>query len=90
MQKVTKLPIGLGMNHTEQEIAACQLWNTIIESGKDATAWMPVEGRDPDLFSTNWESGRSLLGSGFIEVSGDSVRLTQKAVDLIEKFVSEQ
>ena len=77
------------MNHTEQEIAACHLWNAIIESGKDATAWMPIEGRNPDLFSTNRESGHSLLGSGFIEVSGDSVRLTQKAVDLIVKFVSE-
>ena len=90
MQKVTKLPIGLGMNHTEQEIAACQLYNACIDAGVDATAWMPIADRNHDLFATNRESGHSLLGSGFIEVSGESVRLTQKAVDLIVKFVSEQ
>ena len=88
MQKVTKMPIGLGM-HLEQEIAACQLYNAALETG-DPLAWMPIEGRNPDLFSINPETRLSLLSSGLIEVSGDVVRLTSKAVSLIEKFVAEQ
>lgn len=89
MQKVTKMPIGLGMNHLEQEIAACQLYNAAIEAG-NLWAWIPVKGTNPDLFSENRETGKSLLGSGFIEVENDLVRLTTKAIELIQKFVSEQ
>ena len=31
MQKVTKLPIGLGMKKIEQEIAACQAYNHCVD-----------------------------------------------------------
>lgn len=34
MKKVTTLPIGLGFNHLEQEIAASHVWNGHIESSE--------------------------------------------------------
>jgi hypothetical protein len=84
MQKVTKLPIGLGMKRLEQEIAACQAYNHCVDQGISPLSWIPIKGRSQDLFAD------IMVNAGFIEVSDDSVRLTQKAVDLIEKFVSEQ
>ncbi len=39
MQKITKMPIGLGMNHLEREIAACWVWNELIEADINPGGW---------------------------------------------------
>ena len=81
------MPIGLGMNHLEQEIAACQFWNVLIDAGQYASAWRPVsECQNRDLFAVNPETGASLEGGGFIEIEGDRVRLTEKAIIMLSRF----
>ena len=90
MKKITKMPIGLGMNHLEQEIAACHAWNSLIDQGLNSDAHLPIVGRNPDLFATNRETGLSLSGSGLIEVSDEMVRLTPKAIELLKKFSENQ
>lgn len=87
------MPIGLGMNHLEQEIAACQLWNRNIEDGKPAETWIELaDYPDSELFAKNLQTGYSLENSGFLEIDKQSekFRLTAKAVALLEKFTENQ
>ena len=61
MNKVTKLPIGLGMNHLEQEIAACHLWNRNIRENVTPDAWVGIqEFAGGDMFLVNLQTGKSL------------------------------
>lgn len=93
MQKVTKMPIGLGMNHLEKEIAACQLWNRHIERGNKPDEWEEIqEWHDTAMFSKNLESGKSLENEGFIEVERENgrFRLTPKAIELLKEFTENQ
>lgn len=94
MQKVTKMPIGLGMNHLEQEIAACHIWNRHVEAGAQPDEWISLSESSlpPYLFSRNPETGLSLENQGFLEIDteGQQFRLTPKAIALLEKFVAEQ
>ena len=86
--KVTRWPIGLGMNHLEQEAAASHFWNDLIDGELEPTAWLPVSMAHKDLFAKNMETGANMLDSGFIEMSenGEMVRLTDRAIELLEKF----
>ncbi len=96
MKKITKMPIGLGMNHLGQEIAACWVWNELAEADINPGSWQPItdQNKNGHLFKKNIETGRSLENSGFIEVdqkNGNShFRLTEKAVDLLTKFSENQ
>lgn len=89
MNKVTKLPIGLGMNHLEQEISACHLWNRNIRENLPPDAWVEIqEFAGGDMFLVNRQTGASLENSGFIEIDRKAglFRLTPKAIDLLKKF----
>ncbi len=96
MQEIIKRPFGLGMNHIEQEIAACQVWNELQEADLKPDTWLTIQDhhRQGSLFTRNPETGLSLENSGFIEVdekNGNShFRLTQKAIDLLTKFSENQ
>ena len=94
MQKVTKMPIGLGMNHLEQEIAACHVWNRLAEAGAPPDEWISLSATELPayLFSRNPETALSLENQGFLEIDkeGQRFRLTPKAISLLEKFVAEQ
>ena len=93
MKKVTTLPIGLGMNHLEQEIAACHLWNHHIEASTNPDEWVNLsDWESTHLFRKNPETGLSLENKGFIEVSQQlqKFRFTPKAIELLEKFTQNQ
>lgn len=91
MKKVTDWPIGLGMNHLEQETSAARLWNAHIDAGNPPDTWANVsDWRGESMFTTNFETGKSLENQGFIEVSGDKFRLTPKAIKLLTEFTENQ
>lgn len=91
MKKVTDYPLGLGMNHVEQEISAARLWNAHIDAGNQPDAWANVsDWKGESMFTTNFETGKSLENQGFIEISGDKFRLTPKAIKLLTEFTENQ
>jgi hypothetical protein len=90
--KVVRLPIGLGMNHLEQEYAASWVWNQLIDDDLPPGTWLEINQGTPHIFATNYETGKSLENTGCIEMTADRqfFRLTEKAIDLLEKFTAEQ
>lgn len=92
INKVTKLPIGLGMNHLEQEIAACHMWNNLIIAEKTPREWLRIYPPMSALFDQNKETGLSLENQGFIEVdaSRENVRFTEKAIKLLVSFTDSE
>lgn len=86
------MPIGLGMNHLEQEIAACHVWNIICELRYNPEVWLMSIAAPTGLFGVNQETGLGLENSGFIEVTEDRVsyRFTPKAIELLKTFAENQ
>lgn len=87
MKKIESWPIGLGMNHLEQEAAAARCWNRNIDNEQPQNSWLPIHfGQMAGVFSVNYKTGLSLEKSGFVEVEGDRFRLTEKAIELLKEF----
>ena len=80
------------MNHIEQEIAACHMWNDLIIAGKTPGDWLRICHPMSDLFGQNKETGFSLENQGFIEVDAnrENVRFTKKAINLLVSFTDSE
>ena len=61
MNKVTRLPIGLGMNHIEQEIAAYHWWNRNIRENVPPEALAEIqEFNGSNMFLQNMQTASPL------------------------------
>lgn len=86
--KFTRYPIGLDINHLEQEIAIAHHWNECIELGVSPDTPIDVnETRVHNFNHVNPETGLSVVNTGHAEEIGRKWKLTQKAIDKCITFL---
>jgi hypothetical protein len=87
-KKFERIPVGLKINHVEQEIYIAHIWNQLIDEGKEPTA--EILATDDQLKwvnKPNHETGLSLVNTEHVEVlEGKRLRLTQKTIDKCDQY----
>lgn len=89
MKKFTSIPIGLDINHSEQEITIAHHWNQCIDEGVSPDTPIEVISIRVDNFKhTNQETGLSILNTGHVEEVNGKWKLTEKAIKKCKEYLS--
>ena len=89
LKKFTKLPIGLGINHLEQEESIAHHWNECVDLEVDPSE--PIEinkTREHNFTFRNYETGLSIENTGHAEKVGDKWKLTDKTIEKCKDFLN--
>ena len=89
MKKFTTYPIGLGINHSEQEVTIAHHWNQCIDEGVDPSSPIEVtEVRARNFEFKNYETGLSIVNTGHVEKVDGKWKLTEKAIKKCNDFLN--
>ena len=89
LKKFTQLPIGLGINHPEQEESIAHHWNECIVLGVDPSEPIEISDvREYNFTFKNYETGLSIENTNQAEKVGDKWRLTDKTIQKCKNFLN--
>lgn len=86
MKKFTKHPVAL-LEHYEQEGIVAYFWNKCIDEGLNPSEFQKAHKNLAAHFrKVNYETGISLINSGYVEEKQSKFKLTDKCIKRILKY----
>jgi hypothetical protein len=90
MKKFTTYPVGLGINHIEQEMTVAYCWNQLADEGKRPDEpFVAPAGRIKHINERNAQTGLSLINTKHVIDEGNGIyRLSDITIIKCNNFLN--